>query len=72
MRVVRGDCKLYGSIYAANQKTAETISDAVFICLRDTDGLSVFDISQVIRYDLWDGIKDGIRRASEAEKSLKK
>jgi len=72
MRVVKGDCKLYGSVYAANQKTAETMSDAVFICLRDTDGLSVFDISQVIRFDLWDGIKDGIRRASEIEQSLRK
>ena len=65
-RVVMNDCKFYGSIYAANQKTAETISDAVFLCLRDTDGLSVFDIVQVIRFDLWDGIKDGIRRAAEA------
>ena len=63
MRVVMGDCKLYGSVYAANQKTAKAISDAVYICLRDTDGLSVFDISQVIQFDLWDGIRDGIRRA---------
>jgi len=63
MRVVQGDCKLYGSVYAANQKTNETMSDAVFICLRDTDGLSVFDIVQVIHFDLWEGIKDGIRRA---------
>jgi len=65
MRVVKNDCKLYGSIYAANQKTAKDISDAVYICLRDTDGLSVFDIVQVIQFNLWDGIKDGIRRASE-------
>jgi len=67
MRVVKNDCKLYGSVYAANQKTAKDISDAVFLCLRDTDGLSVFDIVQVIQYNLWDGIKDGIRRASKAE-----
>jgi uncharacterized lipoprotein YddW (UPF0748 family) len=67
MRVVKHACKLYGSIYAANQKTNESISDAVFLCLRDTDGLSVFDIVQVIQYHLWDGIKDGIRRACEAE-----
>ena len=62
-RVVMGDCKLLGCIYAANQRTNKDISDAVFICLRDTDGLSVFDIVQVIQYDLWDGIKDGIQRA---------
>ena len=67
MRVVMGDCKLYGSVYAANQRTNEDISDAVFICLRDTDGLSVFDIIQVIGYDLWDGIKDGIKRAESIE-----
>ena len=67
MRIVQGDCKVLGSIYAANQRTFETMSDAVFIALRDTDGLSIFDIVQVIRYDLWDGIKDGIRRANELE-----
>jgi len=67
MRVVKNDCKLYGSIYAANQKTRKDISDAVFLCLRNTDGLSVFDIVQVIQYNLWDGIKDGIHRASEVE-----
>ena len=65
MRVVKNDCKLYGSVYAANQRTTKDISDAVYICLRDTDGLSVFDIVQVIQFNLWEGIKDGIRRASE-------
>jgi uncharacterized lipoprotein YddW (UPF0748 family) len=72
MRIVMGDCKMYGSIYADNQRTNETMSDAVFICLRDTDGLSLFDIVQVIQYNLWDGIKDGIRRADEAHQLLKK
>jgi len=72
MRVVMNDCKLYGSVYAANQRTAASMSDAVFLCLRDTDGLSVFDIVQVIGYDLWDGIKDGVRRAAEAGVLLKK
>ena len=67
MRVVKNDCKVYGSVYAANQKTAKDISDAVFLCLRNTDGLSVFDIVQVIKYNLWDGIKEGIHRASETE-----
>jgi len=67
MRVVKNDCKVYGSVYAANQKTFEEISDAVFLILRDTDGLSVFDFFQVKQFDLWDGIKDGIRRATEAD-----
>jgi len=67
MRVVQNDCKLYGSVYAANQKTIKDISDAVFVCLRDTDGLSVFDIVQVIQFNLWDGIKEGIQRAYKIE-----
>ena len=68
MRIVQGDCKVYGSIYAENQRTFQEMSDAAFVALRDTDGLNVFDIVQVITYDLWDGIKDGIRRYNELEK----
>ncbi|MDR1668002.1 MAG: family 10 glycosylhydrolase [Bacteroidales bacterium] len=61
-RVIQNECKMYGSFYAANQRTSDAASDAVFLCLDRTDGLMVFDIVQVIQFDLWDGIKDGIRR----------
>lgn len=62
-RDVNGACKVYGSIYAQNRNQFD---DAVYVCLRDTEGLMVFDIVQVIEYDLWDEIKSGIDRA-EAE-----
>ncbi len=59
-RDVAGACKVYGSIYAQNRNQFD---DAVYVCLRDTEGLMVFDIVQVIRYGLWDEIKSGIDRA---------
>ena len=62
-RDIDGACKVYGSIYAQNYKDFD---DAVYVCLRDTEGLMVFDIVQVIEHSLWDEIKSGIDRA-EAE-----
>ena len=60
MRDVNGACKVYGSLYALNYKDFD---DAVYLCLRDSEGLMVFDIVQVIQYSLWDEIKSGIDRA---------
>jgi len=62
--VIQGKCKMYGTLYAGvAQATNSEISDAVNLCLTKTEGLMVFDIVQVIEYDLWDGIKDGINRS---------
>lgn len=60
---IKGDCKVYGSIasYAyINKDTA--VSDAVYLCLKNTDGLMVFEISHVINNNQWNAIKDGIDR----------
>ena len=59
-RDIDGDCTVYGSIYALNWKDFE---DAVYVSLSRTSGLMVFDIVQVIEYDLWDEIRRGIDRA---------
>ncbi|MCI5717614.1 MAG: family 10 glycosylhydrolase [Alistipes sp.] len=68
-RAIMGDCRLYGTIYAPLHKT--NIADAVYVCLRDTEGLMVFDICQVIEFDLWDDIRSGILRAEpDIEPSL--
>ncbi|MDR2037991.1 MAG: family 10 glycosylhydrolase [Bacteroidales bacterium] len=67
-KIVKGDCKVYGTLYAATQNTAKTIEDAVHLCLSETEGLMVFDIVQVIQYDLWEGIKTGISRAENEKK----
>lgn len=60
-RDVQGACAVYGSLYAQNH--LDEFDDAVYLCLRDTEGLMVFDLVQVIRYNLWDKIKKGIDRA---------
>lgn len=56
-RLLNGDCKMYGSIYAQNR---EQIGDAAYLCLKNSDGLMVFDIVQVIQYNLWDDLKKAI------------
>jgi uncharacterized lipoprotein YddW (UPF0748 family) len=62
-RYIMGDCKVYGSIgtYAYGSRAA-AISDAVFLCLGNTDGLMVFELSHVINNNQWAAIKDGIER----------
>ncbi len=67
-RDVMGDCKVYGSLYAMNHH--EEFADAVYLCLDRTQGLMVFDIVQVIRFDLWDEIKAGIDRAESQETNI--
>lgn len=68
-RAIMGECHLYGTLYALQHTT--DIADAVYVCLRDTEGLMVFDISQVVTFDLWDEIRSGIVRAEpEIEASL--
>lgn len=58
-----GDCKVYGSIASyAYPNRATAVSDAVYLCLKNTDGLMVFEISHVINNNQWNAIKDGIDR----------
>ncbi|WP_217651605.1 family 10 glycosylhydrolase [Mariniphaga anaerophila] len=57
--IIDGACKMYGSIYALNYDTME---EAAYLCLKDSEGLVVFDIVQVIEFDLWDELKKGIDR----------
>jgi len=58
-----GDCKVNGSINTpAYGSNASKVSDAVYLCLKNTDGLMVFEISHVINFNQWNAIKDGINR----------
>jgi uncharacterized lipoprotein YddW (UPF0748 family) len=58
-----GDCKVYGSIgpngYGPN---TIAVSDAVYLCLKHTDGLMVFELGHVINHNHWAAIKEGIGR----------
>jgi uncharacterized lipoprotein YddW (UPF0748 family) len=65
-KVIGKDTKVYGSLYALNHK--ENIADAVYLTLEKSAGLMVFDIVQVINFNLWDSIKEGIDRAESHEK----
>lgn len=60
-KLIDEDCEVYGSIYALSNR--DNIADAVYLTLEKSEGLMVFDIVQVIEYDLWDEIKNGIARA---------
>lgn len=62
-KIIGGDCTVYGTIYALNHK--ENIKDAVFVCLTQSSGLMVFDIVQVIDFNLWSDIKKGIDLAEK-------
>ncbi|WP_298708275.1 alpha amylase family protein [uncultured Chitinophaga sp.] len=59
-RLINGACKMYGSLYALNHSDIE---DQVYVCLTQSEGLVMFDIVQVIEFNLWDRLKSGIDRA---------
>lgn len=63
----QGACKVYGSIASyAYGNDVKAVSDAVYLCLKNTDGLMVFEISHVNNnYDQWAAIKDGISRVEK-------
>lgn len=62
-KLIGDECRIYGTIYGENNKT--NMEDAVFVSLTQSAGLMVFDILQVIKYDLWDEIQRGIARAEK-------
>lgn len=64
--VIGGDCAVYGTIYAKNHE--KNVADAVKICLTNSEGLMVFDIVQVIEFNLWDDIRKGIDQAEPQDK----
>lgn len=60
---IQGDCKVFGSFASyAYGSNATKISDAVYLCLQNTDGVMAFEISHVINNQQWDAIKAGIDR----------
>lgn len=59
--LTRGDCTMLSSIYALNHP--DNMEDAAYVCLRDSEGVMIFDICQVIEFDLWDDIRRAVERA---------
>ena len=60
-KLIADATKVYGTIYALNHK--KNISEAIDVCLRQSEGLMVFDIVQVIELDLWNDIEEGISKS---------
>lgn len=62
--LLRGDCKLVGSLYAVNHDTVASNPDNMFnaalMCLEKTGNLRIFDISQINRLGLWASIREAI------------
>ncbi|WP_343701357.1 family 10 glycosylhydrolase [Chitinophaga sp.] len=61
-RLINGACKMYGSLYALNHKDIE---DQIYVCMTQSEGLVMFDIVQVIEFNLWGRLKAGIDRAEK-------
>ena len=56
-RLIGGDNMMLGSIYA---QAHDIMEDAAYVSLEQTEGLVVFDILQVIKFNLWDDFKRAI------------
>ena len=59
--ITDGLCQVYGSISAANGAGFD-MAGACQYCLENSDGLMVFELSHIIRYDFWEQIKVGIEK----------
>ena len=61
---IKGDCKVYGSIQNY-QYDAKGLSDAIYLCMKRTDGLMIFELSHVIRTGAWNNLKEAIKRVEK-------
>lgn len=63
--LINGECALYGTVSAS--EPGFDMENAAFVCLNDSDGLMVFDLSHIERNGFWDEIKRGVDRARYEE-----
>lgn len=59
--LINKDCTLYGTIQCAD--ASFDIKKAVTLCLEETEGVMVFELSHIINNDKWDDIKAGVDEA---------
>lgn len=64
-KFTKGDCDVYGSITSYSYANNKAMSDAVYLCMKHTDGLMVFELSHVINKNTWAAIKEGIQRVEK-------
>ena len=63
-RITKGKCRIHGSMYATLDRSK--VADAAYLLLKETDGLAVFDMVQLVQFNSWEEYRKGISRA-EAE-----
>ena len=62
--IIEGDCQCYGTISAAVPKNFK-MAEVCELCLKETDGLMVFELSHIENNDFWPDIKAGVEKAEK-------
>ncbi len=52
---------MYGTISCAD--ASFDTKEAVYLCLRETEGVMVFELSHILRNKQWDAIRAGVDKA---------
>lgn len=63
--LVAGECPVYGTFSVS--EPGFDAENAAYVCLNESDGLMVFDLSHIERNSVWDEIARGVKRATYAE-----
>lgn len=58
-------CSVRGSIGTYSYTTSTQVSDAIYLALKNTDGIMIFEISHVINSGHWKVIKEAFQRAEK-------
>jgi hypothetical protein len=61
--LTREKCQIFGTISAASVKL--DIEKACYTCLKESDGLMVFELSHIINNRSWSKIKAGVQKAEK-------
>lgn len=60
--IVRGDTKIINSIAVYSYTDPKAMQDAMYLSLRDTDGLMLFDLCHICEQNFWPAVKEAIQK----------
>ncbi len=60
-KLIGDDCTIYGTVSCAS--SSFELEDAVHLCLTQTAGCMVFELSHIVNYNRWDEVRAGVDRA---------
>lgn len=61
---INGDCKMYGSFSVSSNMSFDP-GDAAYWCLKNTDGVMIFELTHIEASKWWDSIEAGFDKAIE-------